>query len=135
MGMNKLNNADTLRFRVAELHDGIWTIQEISLYWFEEWSIRDANDLAGCTTIDVSRFTGLHDGAGVEIGEGDLLQYCISPPRAVVFKSGAFGEDAGGDRFIGFEGHNVSYDLNDYLSSCRVVGNVWDGVTKQEGEA
>lgn len=124
--MNKLNNADTLRFRVAELVDDEWKVYGVSLYWFKEEGIPMHTGYIA-DKRDVSRFTGLRDGAGVEIWEGDLLQYMDEKPLPVLFEYGTFGINYG--EFDGQVSFAERGDPDGFLKQARVVGNVWHGIT------
>lgn len=110
-----------IKFRGKRIDNGEWVYGDLStknlfnepMIYEEEWA-----DYAVIPET-VGQYTGLKDKNGVEIYEGDLLQFEDYPPQEVVWEDGGFAVE--------------DYYLADWYDGAVVIGNIHDNPELMEG--
>lgn len=78
--------------------------------------------------VELMQYTGLKDKNGVEIYEGDIIEYDFSNVTDVVKYSLTEIEDREGSKFPGFTLYS------DCSFHCRVIGNIYENPELLDGE-
>ena len=101
-------------------------LADLAGLWFEQsedgsLEISLIEDSYGCRRqFKKMQYTGLRDKNGVEIYEGDVIEYCISEQETatVTFEHGVFW------------GNYPLYEVVEEKYFCKVIGNIFEGVDK-----
>ena len=92
---------------------------------FSDWNLPKPIQAVEVIPETVGQFTGLLDGNGKEIYEGDILQFEEYPPAQVLWYDGAFNA-----RRLDI---NDDYILADWYDGTVIIGNIHDNPELAEG--